>query len=160
MCDYVILSLIHARILSVLILCRPCVYIQSKPPWVHVCNGPVISRKQFHICSPLFLAFIVFLLYLLWWSLRLRKRGYDTDVPKWLNNPVSYFLHFEQLWISVLSIIYSKMKLLWWELRYALIHRCKDLQKCGYMQKYLKYFELYILIIILILMNAWERHNC
>lgn len=40
-----------------------------------------IVQKTFHSCSPLFLAFTDFLLHLLCWSLRLRKRRYDTDDP-------------------------------------------------------------------------------
>lgn len=42
------------------------------------------------------------------------------------STPQSYSSHVDQLWISVLTIIYCNKKLIWWSLKYVLVYDYYD----------------------------------
>lgn len=110
---------------TVLSLCRSCLGNYSiQILWV-VCKALSSSK-----CSgPL--ALIVFSFSLPRRFLRLRYRSCVVDVSVVLRHPMVTFLHFYQLWISVIDSICCKQKLLWWRMRTTLI--------CWYKNKYLEY---------------------
>lgn len=79
-------------------------------------------------CShPLPRALTLFLLPLSWGCLSTGRRRWSIYVPfRAEHAAVSYTLHRGQLWVSVLTTICYKQKLLWWGLTDALICRNND----------------------------------
>jgi hypothetical protein len=80
--------------------------------WVLTCFSAVLKPVSYRPLLPL--ASTVFLTPLLKWSLTHWRKECSTDVPLRADQSmVSYFLHLDQLQISVLITIYPEKKFLW-----------------------------------------------
>lgn len=119
-----------AGVLVGLILCWSCVCKSQLlgVSCVHLCTcaltSALLCQTLFHCGHPLPLALPVSLPPFQRWSVRLWWWQCDMDVvfrAKW--STVSYCLHVNRLWVSVLIIICWKKKLLSWCLSDVLIYR-------------------------------------
>lgn len=86
-----------------------------------ICSHFRVRKTLLTWSHPLLLPLVIFP-HLLGRSLSPWEEGFDTDTPFRVESyKVTYSLHVDQLWVSVLSTIYCKKKLFWWRGRNALI---------------------------------------
>lgn len=83
--------------------------VRTPQQWIHICFYPTLFRKQFSFKHPPSIALKLFLTPLPKQSLGLGTRTCDVEIHL---EPISYSLHLQHLYVSMLIIIYHKRSFL------------------------------------------------